>query len=274
MCILFIYRNPDADAESYRLILAANRDEFFKRPALPAHYWEQYPTCLGGTDMEPGKEGGTWFALTTKGKAGVILNLTNQSSMAGTPKKGRGTLINNYIISKNSAKSYLQNLHRENQLTQSYNPYSLILIDLYNADVHYLNSSPRSVGPVIYRNTTALGFGNSEIECPYKKVEVGKEQFLNIVRDIKITQQDNLIENIMQLLKSKERHLPDSELQKRSPKAFKDLSSIFVSIGDYGTRTHTILMVDGSNQITFVEETLMPDFSWKRQLYKSYLNDN
>lgn len=48
MCILFIYRNPDADSESYRLILVSNRDEDIKRPALPAHYWENHPLCLGG----------------------------------------------------------------------------------------------------------------------------------------------------------------------------------------------------------------------------------
>ena len=48
MCILFIYRNPEASVDSYRLIIAANRDEFFVRPAKPAHYWEKYPHCLGG----------------------------------------------------------------------------------------------------------------------------------------------------------------------------------------------------------------------------------
>lgn len=48
MCILFIYRNSDADAKSYRLIIASNRDEVYKRPALSARYWDQHPDCLGG----------------------------------------------------------------------------------------------------------------------------------------------------------------------------------------------------------------------------------
>ncbi|RLU26897.1 hypothetical protein DMN91_000695 [Ooceraea biroi] len=75
MCILFVYRNPNADAGSYRLIVASNRDEAYRRPASAAHYWEKHPECLGGIDMEPGKEGGTWLALSMKGKAAVILNL-------------------------------------------------------------------------------------------------------------------------------------------------------------------------------------------------------
>lgn len=273
MCILFIYRNPNADANSYRLIAAANRDEFFKRPALPAHYWKQYSMCLGGVDMEPGKEGGTWLALSTKGKAGVILNLVNESHITKTPKKGRGTLINDYIISNESAESYLQKLHRENQVTGAYNPYNLILINLYTADVHYLNSSLKSSGLKVCHDTI-LGFGNSDFEYPYKKVEAGKEKFSAIVNDAKISQQDHLIESLLQFLKSKERYLPDTELQKRSPKMFEDLSSIFVSIGDYGTRTHTILLVNSFNQITFVEETLMPDLTWKRQIFNSDLNNN
>lgn len=118
-----------------------------------------------------------------------------------------------------------------------------------------------------------LGFGNSPIECPYKKVEEGKKSFSSIVHNIKTSQQDELIENLLQFLKSRERHLPDLELQKRSPDMFVELSSIFVNVADYGTRTHTILMVNGLNQITFVEETLMPDFSWKRQLFNNTLTN-
>lgn len=48
MCISFIYRNPNADVKSYRLIIASNRDETYKRPASSAHYWEKHPECLGG----------------------------------------------------------------------------------------------------------------------------------------------------------------------------------------------------------------------------------
>jgi uncharacterized protein with NRDE domain len=53
---------------------------------------------------------------------------------------------------------------------------------------------------------------------------------------------------------------------------YKELSSIFISVGkEYGTRTHSVLLIDGSNQITFVEETLMPDFTWKRQSFQNKL---
>ena len=48
MCILFIYRNQNPSSGSYRLILVSNRDEFYERPAKPAHYWKDQSGNLGG----------------------------------------------------------------------------------------------------------------------------------------------------------------------------------------------------------------------------------
>ncbi|XP_053982256.1 transport and Golgi organization 2 homolog [Hylaeus volcanicus] len=271
MCILFIYRNPDANSESYRLILASNRDEDIKRPASLAHYWKNHPECLGGTDMTPGKEGGTWLALSLTGKAGVILNLCNEEDSPNTQKKGRGFLIPQFVTSNDSAISYLPKLHKENQNGQPYNPYALVLINLHNANVDYLSSSMRSTGPFSCEDAV-LGFSNSGFGIPYKKVEEGKEKFKNIVTNVKVRNQAELIENLLKFLKSKERYLPDAELQKRSPKMYEELSSIFVSLNnDYGTRSHSVLLVTGSGKITFIEETLMPDLTWKRQIFNNNL---
>lgn len=65
--------------------------------------------------------------------------------------------------------------------------------------------------------------------------------------------------------------MPDDELKKRSPEAFNELSSIFVhhKLAKYGTRTHSIVLVDDLNRITFVEENLEPDGSWKRQIFNT-----
>ncbi|XP_076622208.1 transport and golgi organization 2 [Colletes latitarsis] len=273
MCILFIYRNLDADSESYRLILAANRDEYFKRPALLAHYWKNHPECLGGTDMEPGKEGGTWIALSITGKAGAILNLSNEEDSTDIPKKGRGFLIPNFITSNDSAISYLEKLHKENQNEQPYNPYLLILIDLHNANIEYLSSSTKSTGPSSSQDAV-LGFSNSGLNVPYKKVDGGKEKFKNIVNNVKVSEQADLIEKLLKFLKSKEKYLPDPELKKRSPTMYEKLSSIFVSGSEYCTRTHSILLVNGSGEMTFIEETLMPDLTWKRQIFNNILRKN
>ncbi|XP_071574385.1 transport and Golgi organization protein 2 isoform X1 [Temnothorax nylanderi] len=269
MCILFIYRNPNAAVRSYRLIIASNRDETYKRPASSAHYWEKHPECLGGTDMEPGKEGGTWLALSMKGKAAVILNL-NGEGITNSSRKGRGSLISNFITSNDSIESYLSTLHKENINGQPYNPYCLVLFNLNNADVHYL-SSIKSTGPKKICNSDIIGIGNGGLDHSYKKVEVGKEEFKHVVQDADISKQDDLIEKLIHFLKSRKKYLPDDELQRRCPMKYENLSSIFISGKEYGTRTHSILLIDGSNNVTFVEETLMPDFTWKRQQFQNKL---
>lgn len=270
MCILFIYRDPNADPESYRLILASNRDEDLKRPSLPAHYWKDHPECVGGTDMEPGKEGGTWLAASLNGKAGVILNLTNEASVANIQKQGRGFLVPDFVASNDSANAYLNRLHEENNKSQIYNPFVLVLVNLLNADVNYLSSSQTSTGPGVARENI-LGFGNSGLNVPFKKVEAGKDAFKTIISGAKVSKQTELVEKLLTFLKSKERHLPDPELEKRCPTKYEELSSICVVTDGYGTRTHSILLVNGRNEMTFIEETLMPDSTWKRQVFNNKL---
>lgn len=270
MCILFIYRNPNANSESYRLILVANRDEYFKRAALPAHYWKNHPVCLGGIDMESGKEGGTWLGVSLTGKAGVVLNLSSlEKSSTNIPKQGRGFLVSNFIISKHSATSYLDQLHKENKEVQ-YNPFLLVLLNLQNADVKYISNSRTSKGPTSAEDNI-LGFSNG-YGILYKKVEAGKEIFKNIIKNVKVSKQTILIEELLTFMKSKKRYLPDAELQKSYPTKYKEYSSIFVSTDwGYCTRTHSILLVNGNNEITFIEETLMPDLTWKRQIFNNRL---
>lgn len=222
--------------------------------------------------MEPGKEGGTWLALSLKGKAGVILNLSSATDSADVMKKGRGSLITNFITSDSTPESYLNELHKENQCNQSYNPYNLVLLNLHNGNVHYLTSALKSEGPVLCSDNV-LGFGNSGLEVPYKKVEGGKEMFRNIIENAKVERQEELIEELIKFLKSKKRFLPDPELHRRNPINYEGLSSIFVSVGDYSTRTHSILLVNGRNEVTFIEESRMPDLTWKRQYFNANLID-
>ncbi|XP_046738567.1 transport and Golgi organization protein 2 isoform X3 [Diprion similis] len=222
--------------------------------------------------MEPGKEGGTWLALSTEGRLGALLNLTGEKRSTTSPGEGRGHLVTDFIISDVSADKYLENLHEKNLYEQIYNSFNLILVNLWNTDVSLLCSAENSEGPEKCLDNI-LGFGNSPMSRPLKKVTSGKERFKNIVQDAKILDQDKIIENIMLFLKWNEKHLPDPELESRAPKWYKDLSSVFVHMQDaeYGTRTHSILMVDGLNRLTFVEETLMPDASWKRQTFTTEL---
>lgn len=49
MCLILFSYNQHPE---YRLILAANRDELYKRATAPAQFWQEEPNILGGRDLE------------------------------------------------------------------------------------------------------------------------------------------------------------------------------------------------------------------------------
>ena len=55
MCTLAFIDQPEAEI---RFMIAANRDEFFHRPALGPHRWADRPNIFAGRDLSAG---GTWF---------------------------------------------------------------------------------------------------------------------------------------------------------------------------------------------------------------------
>lgn len=50
MCILFVHVNPDPKPGQFRLVLASNRDENYRRPAKPADFIED-TNLIGGKNL-------------------------------------------------------------------------------------------------------------------------------------------------------------------------------------------------------------------------------
>ncbi|XP_054248630.1 transport and Golgi organization protein 2 homolog isoform X3 [Indicator indicator] len=89
MCILLFKFDPrPVSKNAYRLILAANRDEFYHRPSKSADFWDSSNEILSGLDMEEGKEGGTWLGISKKGKMAALTNYMQPKTDKNA--KGRG----------------------------------------------------------------------------------------------------------------------------------------------------------------------------------------
>ena len=100
MClVVFAWKShPD-----YKLIVAANRDEFHGRPSQEAHWWPDSPNTLGGRDLQAG---GTWLALARSGRFATVTNYREQQRKR-SGLRSRGEIVTNFVSSDVAAITYV-----------------------------------------------------------------------------------------------------------------------------------------------------------------------
>jgi len=166
MCITFFHLFPKNDGQ-YKLILVMNRDEFLKRPTANAS-WRG--GLLGGWDLEPGREGGTWLAVDKKGRVGLLTNIYT-GGFVDPNAKGRGFMVVNWLKSDMSGAKYLEDLSQDSSV---YNPFNLALFEQNEEGEYTVNRYSRgksghteNFGPV-QDSCGTFGIGNHPQHQPYK----------------------------------------------------------------------------------------------------------
>ncbi|CAB3222143.1 unnamed protein product [Arctia plantaginis] len=275
MCILFIYNGSGDPQSDYSLILISNRDEYYDRPTQNMTIWSEDPVIVGGRDLEI-HDGGTWLAVSpTYKKIGVLLNLPGASKENA---KTRGKIVVDYVKSKESVQEYIENTKN---YIKNCNEFVLVAIEFNNVTPSIFSYSNAN-DQLLSHKTAYNGFGNNLPETPLKKVEVGRSQLEHICSKFnKESMEKELIENLLQLLKSDQRHLPDQQLEAKRPNIYEELSSIYVCIpkGRYGTRTHTIVLLKKTGHLSITEITQrMPidpaSPTWDRSEFNFEINVN
>jgi len=265
MCILFFVTNGNPRIDGYKLILASNRDEYYARPALPAAPWDENPFVYGGRDMEPGREGGTWMAISAKGKVfkfGALLNITGEARHASA--LGRGFLVADYVSDNKTNEEYTNQVVNGGK---QYDSYNLVTIELRDKMAKVIHCSNVHEEQREWPEGKVLGFGNSPPHISLEKVKGGQKKFEDIV--LQDQSKEDLVDSLMGLLKDRERHWPDAELYKRAPNWGELLSSVCVQMPEagYGSRTRSVVIVDADNNVDFYEETMLtsdPYGEWKK----------
>jgi len=93
----------------YRLIVAANRDEFHDRPAAPLGWWPDDPRILAGRDL---RGAGTWMGVARSGRFGIVTNFRELERPAENAPS-RGDLVTRVLSGATSPQEYLDDLrHR------------------------------------------------------------------------------------------------------------------------------------------------------------------
>ncbi len=236
MCLIFLSFNQHPD---YPLIIAANRDEFYDRPASSLGLWPEYPNILAGKDLTGG---GTWLGVT---KSGYFAMLTNYRDMANIKANAptRGKLVLDYLAGEFDASNYLQALDASSSL---YNGYNIILGTL-NDPWYYSNQNHE-----IFRLGTGLyGLSNALLDTKWPKVEIGKEKYRQIIEKEQLD-----FEAIFYFMYDKtlaaDEKLPDTGIGYEKEKL---LSSMFIELPGYGTRNTTLLIKDKANNVQIIERT-------------------
>ncbi|KRF82248.1 transport and Golgi organization protein 2 isoform X1 [Drosophila virilis] len=305
MCVIFFYANSQPNANGYKLILASNRDEFFARDTQTAAKWTNADHVYGGIDLEPGREGGTWLAIGSAHgifKVGALLNLTgepkprnavahknilqphnntknscnsNQNKQRQSNNEhfllGRGMIVADYVRQsdvEHNIINYNQSLLADCTKYSAFNFVSIEIGDVSQpAQIKLLSNVPPTLMP--FEQGQCYGFGNSLPDSPFEKVRHGQQQFEQIVSEHGHSDVATLSAELLQLLKNKHKFWPDAELKRRAPSWGEGLSALNVHIPEhgYGSRTHSLILVDANNKLHFIEETMAgldPSGEWER----------
>jgi uncharacterized protein with NRDE domain len=237
MCIVLLAFKVRPDL---KLILAANRDEFYDRPTAPAAFWEEAPSMLAGRDL---RAGGTWLGITRNGRFGLLTNYRDPASIKeGAPS--RGALIREYLLGHEAPLAYLERLAQEGQ---PYNGFNLVIGD-HERLCYYSNhlDRPRELEQGIY------GLSNHLLDTPWPKVTRAKNLFAPLVSQAEVPGRDRLFQILQDRTPAKDEDLPHTGIGRAWERL---LSPIFIASPGYGTRSSAVLRIDQKNRVNFIEKS-------------------
>ena len=240
MCLILLAYNHHPN---YRLILAANRDEFYDRPAAPLKYWEDHPHVLAGRDL---KSMGTWMGISRSGRLAAITNYREPGRQI-LDAPSRGHLISDYLTGNMPPSDYLGHLMQE---SHQYNGFNLLVGDTKSL----LYFSNRSQG--VNRLASGIhGLSNRHLNTPWPKVAHGKARLSLLANG----DHPLVWETILNLMQTRDippdHHLPDTGV---GIEWERTLSPMFIISPNYGTRCSTLLTINRFNHVQITELTWQP----------------
>lgn len=221
----------------FPLVVAANRDEHYSRPAAAAAFWEEHPDVYAGRDLE---KGGTWMGINTNGRFAAITNY--REGPPGTPApRSRGELVSHFLTGTVPASQYFNAVDG----TQ-YNPYSMIAGDINELEFHSNRSRDTTpIAPGIH------GLSNHLLDTPWPKVTSGKAA---VTAALELDDPDAISAALFAQLADRA-SAPDPQLPVTgiTRQRERELSPPFICGEFYGTRTSTVLLAHASGNV-FVHE--------------------
>lgn len=235
MCLLIIALEQHPE---FPVIITANRDEFFNRPAKPMYKWED-ENIIAGQDLTAG---GTWLGINQNGHIAALTNYRDPSLIKENAPS-RGQLPLEFLTSNENAIDYLT---RINGKGNAFNGFNLLISD-ESGFYHFSNVTHKISGlePGIH------GLSNHLMDTPWPKVRSG----INKINDL--IQRDQLDEASLLTAMHDKTLAPESELPSTGipTDLEKKISSMFIRVKGYGTRCTTVIKIDRNNHGIVKERT-------------------
>jgi uncharacterized protein with NRDE domain len=230
----------------YRLIVAANRDEFHARPTAPMALWNDAPNILAGRDLSAQ---GTWLAVDRERRFGIVTNFRDvQPRRPDAPT--RGGLIPDWLAQKSTPAMFLEQLEAHAQRYAGFN----LLINDADSLWYASNRAPRFA---LALERGVYGLSNLLLDTPWPKLTRVRAKFTAWLAE-QIAQpaardavpSAEALEPLFAMLADRTRAMPDAPEKARplAPEWVEILSSPFVLHPLFGTRCSTLVLIghDGS----------------------------
>jgi uncharacterized protein with NRDE domain len=225
----------------FRLVIAANRDEFHARVAEPAHWWSS--GVLAGVDRVAG---GTWFGVDRAGRWALVTNY--REGVARDPSApSRGELVTKSLSDGTSPLVCAAAIAADGA---RYHGFNLLVGE--TVDAAY--ASNRASG-AISLGAGIHGLSNHLLETPWPKVVRSKTRLAAW-----LASGNDALEPLFDLLGDRRQAeasaLPSTGV---APEWERLLSSPFIVDPRYGTRCSTVLAIASDGGARFVERSFGAD---------------
>jgi len=244
MCIIYLSIAKDPD---WPLYIAANRDEFHARPALPAAPWDANPDIFSGLDLSGG---GTWLAMNRNGRFAMLTNYRDPAAFIPAAPT-RGLLVSDFVDGTMDAADYATRVWKTGS---QYNGFNLIVGDV--SAVYYTGNRQAAAPQQLGHGSYILS--NHLLDTPWPKAERLRRGLDALTPD----SGPDALQHVYTLLKdttpAPDDALPDTGIPLDRERL---LSSPFIISENYGTRCSTIITVSRSGDTTFSELSYAPDGS-------------
>ena len=232
----------------FPLVVASNRDEYFKRPAARLAWWTPQPgepAVLGGRDLE---SGGTWLGLTAQGRLAMVTNV--RGGMAVDPSAPtRGRIVTDWLAARETTANFWMRT-----AVSGHNGFNLIAADFQRGECFWGSN----LGPYPLRLERGLyGLSNGLLDAPWPKVQALKARTQDAM--CTASSADELAAALFAALADRGLAADEALPHTGIPLEWeRQLSSAFIRTPDlaYGTRCSTLIITErvGRHLVTHVFE--------------------